>query len=83
MIHLTVQDSTNLKDAANWASHHLFVTKQKDTEVRNAYPYNSLDPELPVIDFNKFFDGESLEQEDIVMQVPLCCVWMLLEQADL
>ncbi|KAL2216423.1 copper amine oxidase [Thermoascus aurantiacus ATCC 26904] len=71
MIHLTVQNSTNLKDSANWASHHFFVTKQKDTEMRNAYPYNSLDPEFPVIDFNKFFDGESLEQEDIVIHFNL------------
>ncbi|KAL1876689.1 hypothetical protein Plec18167_005097 [Paecilomyces lecythidis] len=70
-IHLTVEDSTNLQDAANWATHHLFVTKQKDTEMRNAYPYNSLDPAYPVIDFNKFFNGESLEQEDIVIHFNL------------
>jgi primary-amine oxidase len=31
-IHSTVVDSSSVKDAANFATHHLYVTKQKDTE---------------------------------------------------
>ena len=65
--HLTVQNSTNLKNSVNWASHHLYAVQQKDTEPRSVYAFSSLDPARPVVDFGKFFDGESLEQEDLVM----------------
>ncbi|KAF2146772.1 uncharacterized protein K452DRAFT_323862 [Aplosporella prunicola CBS 121167] len=65
--HLTVKDSSNLANAANWATHDLFVTRRKDTEPRAAHPYNSQDVNNPVVDFNEFFDGESLVQEDIVV----------------
>jgi primary-amine oxidase len=66
-IHLTVEKSSNLENAANWATHDLFVTKQKDSEPRSAHPFNSQDVFDPPIDFNKFFDGESLHQEDLVV----------------
>ncbi|OCL04443.1 amine oxidase catalytic domain-containing protein [Glonium stellatum] len=64
---LVIQNSTSLGQAANWDSHHLFAVRRKDTEPRSAYPYNSYEPEAPVVDFNKFFDGESLDQEDLVI----------------
>lgn len=32
-----------------------------------ANPYNNLDVRNPLIDFNEFFDGESLVQEDLVI----------------
>ena len=66
-IHLTVQNSSNLINAANWATHDLMVTKRKDTEPRSAHPYNSQDVHDPPINFNAFFDGESLLQEDLVV----------------
>jgi len=66
-IHLTVEDSSNLKNAANWAKYDLAVSQHKDTEPRSAHPYNSQDVANPMIDFDKFFDGESLEQEDLVV----------------
>lgn len=66
-IHLTVENSSNLVDAANWAKYDLMVTKQKDTEPRSAHPYNGQDVYNPVINFDKFFDGESLMQEDLVV----------------
>ncbi|KAK4540507.1 hypothetical protein LTR36_009145 [Oleoguttula mirabilis] len=66
-IHLTVENSSNLVDAANWAKYDLMVTKQKDTEPRSAHPYNGQDVYNPVINFDKFFDGESLVQEDLVV----------------
>ena len=34
--HLVIQNSSNLARAANWATHDLYVTKQKDTEQRSA-----------------------------------------------
>ena len=67
IVRLTIQNSTDLQDAANWADHQLYVVQRHDTEPRSAYPYNSADPALPVVDFNKFFDGESLDQEDLVL----------------
>ncbi|KAL9111597.1 MAG: hypothetical protein Q9187_007909 [Circinaria calcarea] len=67
MATLTAQNSTSLGQAANWVSHNLFVVQRKDTEPRSAYPYNNLDVDSPVVDFNKFFDGESLDQEDLVI----------------
>ncbi|KAK0321282.1 hypothetical protein LTR82_007734 [Friedmanniomyces endolithicus] len=59
-IHLTIENSSNLIDAANWAKYDIAVTKQKDTEPRSAHPYNGQDVYDPVINFDKFFDGESL-----------------------
>ena len=67
LVRLTVQNSTDLQDAANWAAHQLYAIQRHDTEPRSAYPYNSADPAAPVVDFNKFFNGESLDQEDIVL----------------
>ena len=66
-IHLTVENSSNLVNAANWANYDLMVTKQKNTEPRSAHPYNGQDVYDPPVDFAKFFDGESLKQEDLVV----------------
>ncbi|KAJ3540677.1 hypothetical protein NMY22_g4201 [Coprinellus aureogranulatus] len=66
-VHSTVVDSSVLKDAGHFATHHLYVTKQKDTEKRLSHNSNNMDPRDPVINFSKFFDGENLEQEDIVL----------------
>lgn len=66
-IHLTIQDSSNLVNAANWAKHDLMITKRKDTEPRSAHPYNNQDVYNPVIDFDEFFNGENLEQEDLAV----------------
>ena len=65
--YLTVQNSTTLGASVNWATNHVYAVQRKDTEPYSAYPYNTYDPNNPVIDFNKFFNGESLDQEDIVM----------------
>ncbi|RDW88702.1 putative copper amine oxidase [Coleophoma cylindrospora] len=66
-IHVTIENSSNLVNAAQWATHDIFVTRQHDTEPRSAYPYNTQDVANPAINFNDFFDGESLLQEDIVV----------------
>ncbi|KAH7393640.1 copper amine oxidase [Cadophora sp. MPI-SDFR-AT-0126] len=64
---LTIQNSSVTQNAANHADHHFYVTKQKDTEARAANPYNLLDPANPAVNFAKYFDGESLDQQDLVV----------------
>lgn len=65
--HLTVENSSNLVDAARWAEYDVQITRQKDTEPKSAHAYNSQDVFDPPINFAEFFDGESLEQEDLVV----------------
>lgn len=69
--HLTVKDSSNLGNAARWAEYDVQVSKRKDTETRAAHPYNSQDVHDPPIDFSKYFNGESLRNEDLVMWLNL------------
>lgn len=66
-MHLTVQNSTDLGASANWATNHLYAVQQHDTEPRSAHPYNNQNTNQPVVDFGKFINGESLDQEDIVI----------------
>jgi primary-amine oxidase len=65
VIHLTVQNSTVGVNAVHQASHHLYITRQKDTEARASNPSNLMDPDDPLVNFAKYFDGESLDQEDL------------------
>ena len=39
---------------------------QKDSEIHVTSPWNAYDPWNPLINFGEYFDGESLEQEDLV-----------------
>jgi len=71
LAHLTVERSSNLENAANWAGYDVQVTRHKDTEPRSAHPYNSQDVFSPPVDFDRFFDGESLVQEDLVLWLNL------------
>lgn len=66
-IHSTIENSSNLANTINWAKYDLAVTKHKDTEPRSAHPYNNQDIYNPPVDFDKFLDGESLVQEDLVV----------------
>lgn len=65
--HTVIQNSSDLGQAINWAYNNLYVVQQHDNEPRSAYPYNNKDPNVPVVDFAKFFNGESIEQEDLVI----------------
>jgi primary-amine oxidase len=69
--HLTVENSTILKNSANWAGHDIMVTKRKDTEPKSTHRLNNQDTENPPVDFSKFFDGESLNQTDLVLWLNL------------
>ncbi|KFA62426.1 hypothetical protein S40285_06085 [Stachybotrys chlorohalonatus IBT 40285] len=66
-VYLTVQNSTNAQRAVNFATHNLFATRQKDTEPKSVAAWNNQDLSDPLVDFNEFFDGESLDQEDLVI----------------
>ncbi|KAF7334469.1 Amine oxidase [Mycena venus] len=70
-MHITIQDSPNLLKSAGFAKHALYVTKQKDTEVHSSHPNNDYDPGHPLINFEEFFNGESLNQTDIVLWINL------------
>lgn len=67
-IHLTVQDSTVFPNLVNWATHQFYALQRKDSEPVSAHPaaFAGEGPK-PLVDFNDFFDGESLEQEDLVV----------------
>ena len=64
-VHITTPKSSNLKNAATWAEHDMYVTQQKDTEPRSASPHNMYSPVDPIIQFDRFLDGGSLEDEDL------------------
>ncbi|CAD0050799.1 unnamed protein product [Aureobasidium pullulans] len=64
-IHLTVEDSSNLANAARWANHDVQVTKQHDTEPRAAHAYNNQDVHNPPVNFDAFFNSENLTQTDL------------------
>lgn len=64
---LTAVNSTSLGRTAGWSSHDVHITAQHDTEPRSAYPFNGHDLYDPPIDFDLFFNGESLEQTDLVV----------------
>ncbi|TVY73173.1 Membrane primary amine oxidase [Lachnellula suecica] len=66
-IYLTVQNSSVAQLSNRFATNHLFVTKQKDTELKSTSAWNGQDPGDPLVDFDTFFDGESLDQEDLVI----------------
>lgn len=65
--HLTMENSTVINNSANWATHDLGISKRKDTEPRSAHRYNNQNNADPPVDFAKFFDGESLNQTDLVV----------------
>ncbi|WWC71351.1 uncharacterized protein I206_105306 [Kwoniella pini CBS 10737] len=66
-MHLTITNSTNLLNSAGFATHAYYVTKQKDSELRASNAWNDYDTANPLVNFDKFFDGENLVQEDLVM----------------
>ncbi|KAJ6512637.1 amine oxidase catalytic domain-containing protein [Mycena sanguinolenta] len=70
-IHLTNLDSKRTRNNANFAKHHLAVSRRKDSEPSSSSMWNNNLPGAPPVDFYKFFDGESLEQEDLTAWVNL------------
>jgi primary-amine oxidase len=66
-IHLTPSNSPFSAKNAEFAKTHLAVTRQHDTEPYSNSVQNVNLPMKPQQDFAKFFDGESLDQEDLVV----------------
>ncbi|WWD21794.1 hypothetical protein CI109_106282 [Kwoniella shandongensis] len=70
-IHLTNLNCKRTQDNVNWAKHHLSVTRRHDNEPTSSTLWNIHLPGAPTVDFYKFFDGESLDQEDLVAWINL------------
>ncbi|WWC69058.1 uncharacterized protein I206_102994 [Kwoniella pini CBS 10737] len=70
-IHLTNLDCKRTQDNVNWAKHHLSVTRRHDNEPYSSSLWNIHLPGKPTVNFYKFFDGESLDQEDLVVWLNL------------
>ncbi|ODO11062.1 hypothetical protein I350_01664 [Cryptococcus amylolentus CBS 6273] len=66
-MHLTITNSSNLLNSQGFATHQYYVCKRKDSELRASNAWNDYDTANPIVDFSKFFDGEDIEQEDIVV----------------
>ncbi|WVQ79580.1 hypothetical protein IAT38_001680 [Cryptococcus sp. DSM 104549] len=66
-MHLTITNSSNLINSQGFATHAYYVTKRKDSELRASSAWNDYDTANPLVNFDNFFDGENLEQEDLVM----------------
>jgi primary-amine oxidase len=66
-VHLTVPNSPWSMHNAEFAKHHFAVTRQHDNEPYANSVQNVNLPMKPQQDFKKFFDGESVEQEDLVL----------------
>lgn len=69
--HFTNQKSSNAKNLIHPFTFDLGVTKFKDTEPQSTNPNDDLDLENPMINFDDFFNGESLMQEDLVTWINL------------
>lgn len=65
--HLTVENSTVLRQSAKWAETDLAFTVAHDYEPRSANIFNTMDKKNPPNDFSKFFNGESLRKQDLVV----------------
>ncbi|EXJ93710.1 hypothetical protein A1O1_02103 [Capronia coronata CBS 617.96] len=66
-IHLTVLNSPWSLKNSEMAKYHLAVTRQHDTEPFGNSVQNVNLPLAPQQDFSKFFDNESIVQEDLVL----------------
>ncbi|KZO98363.1 amine oxidase catalytic domain-containing protein [Calocera viscosa TUFC12733] len=68
-IHNTVVGSKRLLKNAAWAQYNIAVSQRKETEPSSSSMWNMNLPGKPTVDFLKFFDSESLDQEDLVAWV--------------
>ena len=64
-------ESWPMVKGAAWSLNQLHVTKRKESEEKSSCIYNQQDMADPVLDFSKYIDGDSIEQEDLVAWVTL------------
>ena len=62
-----LQNSSNLLNSQSFATHNLYATVYHDNEPHATHALNDYDTANPIVDFSKYFDGESLNQTDIVL----------------
>jgi primary-amine oxidase len=54
---------------ANWARYNLAVSLRKETEPSSSAMWNLNLPAEPMVNFHKFFDGENITQQDLVVWI--------------
>ncbi|KAJ7193175.1 hypothetical protein GGX14DRAFT_593297 [Mycena pura] len=64
-----VYHSKRTENNVNFAKHHLAVSLRKESEPSLSSTWNFNLPGAPPVDFYKFFNGESIEQEDLTAWV--------------
>jgi primary-amine oxidase len=65
--YLTAQNSSQYPGQINWASHNVYALQRHDSEPVSAHPAGGYGTDVAFVDFDDFFDGESLDQEDVVL----------------
>jgi primary-amine oxidase len=65
--HFTNNQSSNLANCIHPFTFDVAITKQKDTEPQSTHPSDENDVWNPMVNFDTFFDGDSLMQEDLVV----------------
>lgn len=69
--HFTNKESSDALKLIYPFTFDLAVTKQHDTEPQSTCPEDDAEPGNPLINFDEFFNGESLVQEDLVTWINL------------
>jgi len=54
---------------ANWARYNLAVSLRKETEPSSSAMWNVNLPAEPMVNFHKFFNGENITQQDLVVWI--------------
>lgn len=57
--------------SAQWAKYPIMVTERKEAEQTSTSIYAQNDPWTPMVDFDDFVDGDSLEDQDLVAWVTM------------
>lgn len=70
-VHLASQKSPFMLKSGEWAKQAFAVSRQHDTEPSSSSTQQQNLPWAPPVEFWKFFDGEPLVQEDLVMWINL------------
>lgn len=60
------QNTVTIGKNAGWANADMAITVQKDTEFSSSSVFSAHEKVDPIIDFDKFIDGESIDGEDLV-----------------
>lgn len=60
-------NSKRTEQSVNWAKHHLSVTRRRENEPSSSSMWNGNLPGRPPVDFYKFFNNESIAQEDLIL----------------